>query len=138
MAVLLALSIVPTAAGGVNYEGSQVPDSVLAGLPDPLVCADGTKVVDVETWKTRRRPELLRLFETNIYGRSPGRPGGMTFKITAVDPAALDGKATRKQVTVYFNGRSDDGHPVLCAQRRGQARACFSRPQFRRESRGLL
>ena len=43
-------------------------------LPDPLVMADGTRVTDGAAWRTRRRPELLRQFESVVYGSTPG-PG---------------------------------------------------------------
>ena len=33
----------------------------------------GETVRDAKTWRERRRPEILRLFETQVYGRSPGR-----------------------------------------------------------------
>lgn len=86
-----------------NYDESKVPDY---NLPDPLVTLGGQRVLDRETWYTVRRPEILRLFETQVYGRSPGRPEGMTFEVTSVDVAALDGQAVRKEVSVYFTGRS--------------------------------
>jgi len=77
-------------------------------LPDPLVCMDGTPVRAAATWQTKRRPELLELFAREVYGRTPGgRPAAMRFEVTAVDRAALGGKATRKEVTVWFTGKTD-------------------------------
>ncbi len=76
-------------------------------LPDPLFMANGQKVMDAKMWQTKRRPELVRLFEENVYGRSPGRPGGLSFEVTSNDPTALGGKATRREVTVYFTGKKD-------------------------------
>jgi hypothetical protein len=78
---------------------SKVPPYV---LPDPLVLADGRKVADARAWAEKRRPELLRLFETHVYGRTP--PGGPRprFTVTNTDPAALGGRATRKDVTIAF------------------------------------
>jgi hypothetical protein len=75
-------------------------------LPDPLVLADGTRVTDVRSWVNRRRPEILRLFEAHVYGRMPDKPPQMRSAITSIDCAALDGQATRKEVSVDF-GRSD-------------------------------
>lgn len=75
--------------------------------PDPLVLANGQKVTDAKTWMTKRRPEIVKLFEENVYGRSPGRPAGMTFKVTSEDKKALGGRATRREVTVYFTGKTD-------------------------------
>ena len=85
----------------VNTDESKVPE---CALPDPLVLSDGTRVADAETWVMRRRPEILQLFEQHVYGRTPGLPSTMTFDVTSVDGGALDGKATRKEVSVYFTG----------------------------------
>src|SRR5450759_4527357 len=50
-----------------QYDESKVPQYA---LPDPLVMLDGEKVADTNTWKQKRRPEILRLFATNVYGRT--------------------------------------------------------------------
>jgi hypothetical protein len=84
----------------VNY------DEALVGtytLPDPLVLANGQPVRDAKTWNEKRRPEIVRLFEENEYGRAPGRPAGMSFDVFDKGTPALDGKAIRRQVTVYFS-----------------------------------
>jgi (4-O-methyl)-D-glucuronate---lignin esterase len=89
----------------INYDERKVPDYV---LPDPLVASDGTRVTDAATWRTKRRPEILELFRTYVYGRAPvERPKNMTFNVFDLDRTALGGRATRKQVTVYFTGRKD-------------------------------
>ena len=89
---------------GFNYDESKVPAYT---LPDPLVTAGGRKVTDAKTWRDKRRGEILRLFETEVYGRSPGRPAGMSFEVFDRDSRALGGTATRKQVTVRFTGQAD-------------------------------
>lgn len=83
----------------VNYDESKVPKYV---LPDPLVCTDGTRVTTPEIWRAKRRPEILRLFETEVYGRSPGPPKDLWFETVSVERGALGGKAVRKLVTVHF------------------------------------
>lgn len=83
----------------VNYEESKVPDYT---LPDPLLLGDGQRVTDAATWWDKRRPEILELFETQVYGRSPQRPKAMSFEVTSVDERALDGLATRKEVSVHL------------------------------------
>lgn len=87
-----------------NYDETKVPQYT---LPDPLLAADGSKVTDAESWRARRRPEVLELFRTHVYGRSPGRPAALAFQVFETDPQALDGLATRKQVTVRFTDRED-------------------------------
>ncbi|MHC4518289.1 MAG: glucuronyl esterase domain-containing protein [Planctomycetota bacterium] len=92
-------------AQDANYDEAKIPTYT---LPDPLLCADGTRVTDADTWKQKRRPEIFELFQEHVYGRSPGRPAQMTFMTTSVDASALKGKATRKEVTVYFDGQHQD------------------------------
>ncbi len=72
-------------------------------LPDLLVLANGKPVRDAKTWNEKRRPEIVRLFEENQYGRSPGRPAAMSFDVFDKGTPALDGKAVRRQVTIYFS-----------------------------------
>src|SRR5260370_27558022 len=83
-----------------NYEESAAGTYT---LPDPLVLANGKSVRNAKTWYQKRRPEIVRLFEENQYGRSPGRPAGMSFEVFDKGTPALDGKAVRRQVTVYFS-----------------------------------
>lgn len=85
----------------INYDEWAVPGYT---VPDPLVCEDGTPVADVETWLSQRRPEILHLFKYHVYGQMPGRPESTAYEVTDVDKTALDGRATRKQVTARFTG----------------------------------
>ncbi|MFB3106619.1 MAG: hypothetical protein ACE1ZA_17080, partial [Pseudomonadales bacterium] len=71
-------------------------------LPDPLVLSDGAPVDDAEAWWNRRRPVILALFEQHVYGKAPGKPERLSFDLTSEDRQALGGKATRKEITVYF------------------------------------
>ncbi|MCE9607793.1 MAG: acetylxylan esterase [Planctomycetia bacterium] len=78
-------------------------DETLAGgkdLPDPLTCVDGTKVKDADAWRMKRRPELLNLFRAEMHGHSPARPKEMKFEETSFDDRALNGLATRKEITI--------------------------------------
>ena len=87
----------------INYDESQVP---AYDLPDPLILLDGRPVTNVETWVTQRRSEILALFETHVYGKTEGKLEGMHHEITSVNDLALDGKATRKEVSIHFT----EGH----------------------------
>jgi hypothetical protein len=51
-----------------NYDESKVQAYT---LPDPLVFANGAPVRTASDWTTRRRPELIRLYESSIFGRIP-------------------------------------------------------------------
>ena len=99
-----ALHAAPSPAPA-NLDESKVPPYT---LPDPLVCADGTRVRDAATWRAKRRPELLELFTAQEYGRTPaGRPAKMHWEVTSVDRAALGGKAVRKEITIWFSEKRD-------------------------------
>lgn len=89
---------------GANYDEAKVPAYT---LPDPLICANGTPVTSASAWKKKRRPELLHLFEEEIYGRAPGKPKGMKFETVSVVTNALNGLATRKEITIWFTGKKD-------------------------------
>ena len=99
VALLPAAGALAQAPPEANEDESKVPPYT---LPDPLVLADGRKVSDARTWTRKRRPELLRLFETHVYGRTP--PGGPRprFEVVKTDPSALGGRATRKDVAIVF------------------------------------
>src|SRR5947209_728637 len=93
----------------VNYDEARTGTYT---LPDPLILANGKPVRGARTWTEKRRPEIVRLFEENQYGRSPGRPAAMSFEVFDNGTPAMGGKALRKQVTVFFsadkNGPKED------------------------------
>jgi len=90
--------------GKTNYDEAKVPKYT---LPDPLVMENGQRVRNAKTWNERRRPELLGLFEDNVYGHTPNWrekwPKGLPAEVKSVDRHALGGTAIRKQVRIYFS-----------------------------------
>jgi hypothetical protein len=87
------------------YDKGRVP---VLNLPDLLTTLDGRKVNDAETWSQIRRPEILKLFETHVYGRTMiGRPSEMTWKVKFQNRDAMRGKAVTKRVTIYFTEKID-------------------------------
>ena len=91
----------PTEVAGIPVNYAEEKTGTFQ-LPDPLVLANGKPVKDAKTWTEKRRPELVKLFEQNQYGRTPGRPSGMSFDVFDKGTPAMGGKAIRKQVTIYF------------------------------------
>ena len=82
-------------------------------LPDPLVCEDGTPVRDAGTWRQKRRPELLALFESEMYGKTlVGRPANLRFVVRGTKLDAREGKATRLRVGVLFDGNEASGRQM--------------------------
>jgi len=92
-------------AAAANYDEAKVPKY---RLPDPLKLASGDTVADAKTWREKRRPEILRLFQTHMFGRSPGPPPKLRHEVADVDERALGGKARRKQVTIHFGSAAGD------------------------------
>jgi hypothetical protein len=78
-----------------NYDEAKVGTYT---LPDPLKMADGTPVRDAQTWQARRRPEIIKLYETQIFGRLPANVPKVQWKVTETDSPAREGRAVRKQV----------------------------------------
>lgn len=73
-------------------------------LPDPLVCVDGSRVNTEADWYNKRRPELLQLFENNIYGKSCSAPDSVTVRIES-SKELFSGTAILREIvlTAYVN-----------------------------------
>ena len=80
---------------GFNYDESQVGPYT---LPDPLA-HNGKKVTSALSWAARRA-EILDLFRTNVYGRSPGKPEHVAFSVIEENPKAMDGAATLRRIAI--------------------------------------
>lgn len=103
LTIQVLFSIAVSQTQQFNYDEAKVGAYT---LPDPLVMADGRKVASPRDW-AKRRQEILRLFETNVYGRTPKTSSRISFAETSRDPKALGGLATRKEVTVFLTGKKD-------------------------------
>lgn len=114
---------------GFNYDESKVASYT---LPEALVLNNGQRVTDADTWRTKRRAELLELFSREVYGRTPaGRPAKMHWAVTSEDRAALGGKAVRKEVTVWFTEKKEGPKMhLLIYQPAGKAGAHAPWPTF--------
>ncbi len=71
-------------------------------LPPVLQLSDGTHVEDISTWEDIRRDEIIGLFNEYVYGPVPAETENIRFEILSIKPDALDGKALRKNVRVWF------------------------------------
>jgi hypothetical protein len=100
----------PTVVAGipVNYDQTKVRTYT---LPDPLLLENGKPVNNAKTWWTKRRPQIVSLFETQQYGKAPGRPSAESFDVFDKGTPALNGKAVRKQVMIYLT--ANHGGPAI-------------------------
>lgn len=89
----------------VNYDESKIPPYTLPAL---LQTSTGEEVTTAKQWKKKRRPELLKLFQNEIYGAMPESKIKQKFNIVAIDEQFADGLATNKTVemTLIRNGLS--------------------------------
>ena len=98
------------AQNGVNYDESKVP---VFTPPDPLTFNDGTKVTTVKQWENQRRAELLEIFSSQMYGRTPKDKIKVTYETLSENPNFLNGKATAKQVKFIFTNGQKKHEAVL-------------------------
>ena len=86
----------------VVYAESKVP---LYTLPDPLVSAEGRTIATPDEWTTLRRPQILALFSSLVYGQMPipESPIQTEYLVQNVDKEFMGGKATRKEVLIRFS-----------------------------------
>ena len=66
-----------------NYDVSKA--NPYPNLPDPLTLNDGQKVTTPQIWWEKRRPEIIDMYEKNVYGRIPKDIPKVTWTVTAVD-----------------------------------------------------
>ncbi len=97
----------PLASAQTNYDESKAG---VYELPSPLVCLDGTAVKTADQWEKVRRPEILEMFQREMFGRLPkelreagNHPDFVTFRVFESSDSALGGKAIRKQVEITFH-----------------------------------
>jgi hypothetical protein len=88
----------------VNYDEANVGTYT---LPDPLTLQNGKKVTDTKTWIEKRRPEIVKLFEENQFGKAPAKPA-LSFNVFDKGTPVFDGKAIRKQITIYLTKDTND------------------------------
>ncbi len=86
----VSVALAQTPRPGVNYDEAKVGSDPLPDL----------KLTTREEWEQTRRPEILRLFEQHVYGRTPADLGEPKFEVTATKTDALGGLATRKFIHI--------------------------------------
>jgi hypothetical protein len=68
------------APNAVNYDESKVKAYT---LPDPLVMNDARRVTTAEMWWNERRPELLGMFDEDMYGRMPANVPRVRWEVVS-------------------------------------------------------
>lgn len=94
--ILFAIALNATAQ---NYDEQAVPRYV---LPPLLLTNNGKVVHNKGEWEKVRRPEILRLFEDNIYGQMPQDFDSIKYVPVGHEMEAMNGKAVLKQMDIQI------------------------------------
>jgi hypothetical protein len=80
-----------------NYDESKVPDLI---LPDPFVSLKGNPIISIQDWENIRRPEILKLFEENVYGQIPTDFDDISFSEVTKSQNPYPNTAILKEVDI--------------------------------------
>ena len=69
----------PKSPNAANYDEAKA--NPYPRLPDPLILENGSKVTNAEAWWKLRRPEIVELFDREIYGRVPENTPKVTWEV---------------------------------------------------------
>lgn len=71
-------------------------------LPDVLTRFNGGKVKSAKVWFNKQRPEILKKFTDEVYGKVPGALEINDVKVWETSGDAINGLAIRKQLSLFF------------------------------------
>jgi hypothetical protein len=95
-----------SAPNAANYDEAKA--DVYPGLPDPLILANGKRVTSAKVWWTKRRPELVKLFDEDIYGRVPGDVPAVTWQVVSTTRDTVSGiPVITKELTGHVDNSAD-------------------------------
>src|SRR5689334_6571226 len=80
----------PNSPNAANYDEAKANPH--PALPDPLVFANGKRVKTAADWWKTRRPEIVELFDREIYGRVPKKLPRVTWRVTESREEVVGGK----------------------------------------------
>jgi hypothetical protein len=99
----------PTAPNAANYD--EAIANPYPKLPDPLLSNDGKPVKTAEAWWKQRRPEIVELFDREIYGRVPKDVPQVRWEVTETLQESKNGIPV---TTKKLSGHADNSkHPQI-------------------------
>jgi len=104
LAVLLISMLISSDLIAQNYDELKVPAYI---LPDVLESRNKKKITNSKDWESIRRPEILTLFEENVYGKMPKEFDKADFKIKNENKNAMNGKAHLKEVEIAVTNNNE-------------------------------
>ena len=92
--------------GACQSTNETVADLPQIVLPDLLTTSDGESIGTVKEWTEKRRPEIMELFQSEVYGRIPEHNIEVSYQVDYVNEEAIYGTAISKSITVTFSAVS--------------------------------
>lgn len=68
----------PKSPNAANFDESKVRSYI---LPDPLQLKNGKRITTAAEWWSKRRPEIVEAFDTEVYGRVPANTPKVTWEV---------------------------------------------------------
>jgi hypothetical protein len=102
----------PGASGDPNSPNAANRDESKAGpfvpLPDPLQLTDGKRVKNANDWWKKRRPELVEIFEREVYGRIPKNVPAVRWGVVSSKRETVgDVRVITKDLVGYVDNKAD-------------------------------
>ncbi len=84
---------------------SQIPEE----LPEILISEEGKEISEREFWENNRKPEILELFRSEVYGQFPADfSPDVSFEEISTNHNVLNGKGIRKQIIIHLRDPDTD------------------------------
>jgi len=87
----------PKSPNAANFDESKVPPY---SLPDPLRFENGRAVTTPKEWWSKRRPEIVGLFDHEVYGRVPVKPPAVKWEVTKTETENVEGISGKSKTLV--------------------------------------
>ncbi|MCC6490355.1 MAG: acetylxylan esterase [Candidatus Hydrogenedentes bacterium] len=105
-------TVVAVASVAQGPDPAKVPTGPSPELPNPLVCADGSRVETRAAWQ-ERRGEIAELLLSVEYGHMPPAPGNLRVEDSS-STLVLDGAAELRRATVSMGPENKASMRVAC------------------------
>jgi hypothetical protein len=98
-----------TGPNPANYDESKA--NPYNNLPDPLILTNGKPVKSAKVWWKERRPQIVELFDREVYGRVPTHTPAVRWEVTATKQ---DTVANTPVITKSLTGHVDNSiYPLV-------------------------
>jgi hypothetical protein len=101
----------PNSPNSANYDESKA--DLYPKIPDPLLMNNGKPVRTAKEWWSKRRPEIVELFDRDIYGRTPANLPAVRWEVVStVHEKNSDVPVITKTLVGHVDNAADPGITV--------------------------